>query len=279
MAAVESQAPCTGAPTPTTVAGADTVLMLRGWVYGVPKADFDGPAGHYARIERLIVRRKVTHVIFDGDLLKRDSYTMVLNRLMVMAAAAQAEQQMLQAQVRNVDHMDTRKQILAKLRFVAFKAHDKLHKLRAGFKDDDFGVPTSGYPLWQRGACEELMASAIQQGRADTGDGGKAAVAMAYRPTKMFTSIGVDVPKGDYWAITRASHCFVRQQMCISQVLVASVGGGAVFTREMEEYSADGQVEFVMLPSKRRRFDKEAGGLVNESTPGVNFGMTEEAKE
>ena len=43
----------------------------------------------------------------------------------------------------------------------------------------------------------------------------------------------------------------------------------------MAEYSADGQVEFVVLPSKRKRFDREAGGLVDESTPGVNFDETE----
>jgi hypothetical protein len=195
-------------------------IFIRGWVFGMAQEELDRC---YVQLTDELRRNKQQVLCWDGDINKCDSYASLIARLMEDAE-------------------------FAHVRFVAFKHEDKLHALRKGYEEDDYGVLAKGFDVDPTGLTMFKSTSGrstelgLFAASAKAEDEGNATILQwaapvsttsgkCYHPTGFMTAVGLPLAKKDFLGLSAEGLRFAKATMGVTLTTVMTFGEGYI-TRE-----------------------------------------------
>lgn len=200
-----------------------TAFFMKGWVHSLSPDEMKNACNEVGEIVKQ--HPDVKYIFWDGDLLKHDSYTVVIEHLM---------------------------KSYSNLVFVAFKKCKSMHKLKADFKDEDYGVPCSGYDMKQEHHnIDEFDLSQLQG----------------------LPMVVIGVPKAQIknWTdLAYIGYRTAKEKFGVEHGAVITIGEGKVVKDEIHELKKQSEtyphMTFTRLPVTRSYKNRE-GKIVVEKSP------------
>lgn len=222
-----------------------TVLILKGWVYGMDPDELNRCYQHL--VERLR-RGKYKLIIWDGDLDKKDSFTSLISRLMC-------------------------DQEFKNLVYVAFKPYQWIRDLEKGYTELDHGISSFGYMIESEDSnylyAKDVILSDNKETLGYIGLENNKLVDWAflnndgdigYIPKKKLSVIGFDLGDGeniDWEKLSIKGLQFTMNQLKLKSATIMTIGEGNIWKREFEQYTMDPiiaslKIELIRLSTQRK---------------------------